>query len=113
MDQKESSNTNVVDSVIENNVNSSVTDVHNIVEIPSDEDDIYLETLEDIKPNFSLEIDWNNHDVDDDKIKKSDEVIKRPAIEQQVNQTDRFKLLASQGETEQCEASLSYIFQGV
>ena len=98
MDQKESSNTNVVDSVIENNVNSSVTDVHNIVEIPSDEDDIYLETLEDIKPNFSLEIDWNNHDVDDDKIKKSDEVIKRPAIEQQ---TDRFKLLASQGEIEQ------------
>ena len=71
------------------------------MEIPSDEDDIDLETLETIKPNFSLGIDWNNHNVDDDKIKKvddtvlqkSDEVIKRPAIEQQVNQTDRFSLL--------------------
>ena len=59
------------------------------MEIPSDEDDIYLETLEDIKPNFSLGIYWSNHDVDDDKIrkvddtvlKKSDEVVKKTAIE--------------------------------
>ena len=110
MDQKESSNTNVVDSVNKNNVNSSVTNVDDIVEIPSDEDDIYLETLEDIKPNFSLEIDWNNDDIGYDKIRKfddtviqnSEEVIKTPAIEQQLNQTDRFKLLASQGEIEQC-----------
>ena len=89
MGQKKSPNTNVVDSVSQNNVISSVTDVDNIVEIPSDEDDIYLETLEDIKPNFSLGIYWSNHDVDDDKIrkvddtvlKKSDEVVKRTAIE--------------------------------
>ena len=65
MDQKESSNSNVVHSVSENNVNSSVSDVDNIVEIPSDEDDIYLETLEDTKPKFSLGVNWNNHDVDD------------------------------------------------
>ena len=71
------------------------------MEIPSNEDDIDLEISETIKPIFSLGIDWNNHNVDDDKIKKvddtvlqkSDEVIKRPAIEQQVNQTDRFSLL--------------------
>ena len=101
MGQKKSPNTNVVDSESQNNVISSVIDVDNIVEIPSDEDDIYLETLEDTKPKFSLGVDWNNHNVDDNKIKKvddtvlqkSDEVIKRPAIEQQVNQTDRFSLL--------------------
>ena len=89
MGQKKSPNTNVVDSVSQNNVIISVTDVDNIVEIPSDEDDIYLKTLEDIKPNFILGIDWSNHDVDDDKIrkvddtvlKKSDEVVKRTAIE--------------------------------
>ena len=87
MGQKKSPNTNVVDSVSQNNVISSVTDVDNIVEIPSDEDDIYLETLEDIKPNFSLRIYWSNHDVDDKirkvddtVLKKSDEVVKKTAI---------------------------------
>ena len=73
MGQKKSPNTNVVDSVSQNNVISSVTDVDNIVEIPSDEDDIYLETLVDIKPNFSLGITWSNHDVNDDKIRKTDD----------------------------------------
>ena len=57
MDQKESSNSNVVHSVSENNVNSSVSDVDNIV-------------------------------------------------------IDRFKLLASQGEIEQREASLFHFFRG-
>ena len=75
MGQKKSPNTNVVDSVSQNNVISSVTDVDHIVEIPSDENDIYLETLEDIKPNFSLGIYWSNHDVDDDKIRKVDDTV--------------------------------------
>ena len=57
MDQKESSNTNVAHSVSENNVNSCVSDVDEIV-------------------------------------------------------IDRFKLLASQGEIEQCETSLFYFFRG-
>ena len=45
MGQNKSSNTNVVDSVSGNDLNSCVTDIDNI--IPSDEDDIHLETLDD------------------------------------------------------------------